>query len=123
MVRPVLRSYVFSGLRRRRLEKAARDSQERRYPADWVFEIVPGDGQSFDYGKDVTECGIVKYLDAQGADELAPYLCEWDYIMAETLGIQLRRTKTLAWGCDRCDFRMTRDGTTRSVSSRTGVKR
>jgi glyoxylase-like metal-dependent hydrolase (beta-lactamase superfamily II) len=112
MVRPVLRWYLFSGLRRRRLEKAARDSQERRYPADWVFEIVPGDGQSFDYGKDVTECGIVKYLHAQGADELAPYLCEWDYIMAETLGIQLRRTKTLAWGCDRCDFRMTRDGTT-----------
>lgn len=110
--RHVLRWYMFSGLRRRGLEKAARDSQSRRYPADWVFEMVSGDGQPFDYGKDVTECGIVKYLHAQGADELTPYLCDWDYIMAESLGLQLRRTKTLAWGCDRCDFRMTKDGTT-----------
>lgn len=54
----------------------------------------------------------MKYLHAQGADELTPYLCDWDYIMAETVGVQLRRTKTLAWGCDRCDFRMTKNGTT-----------
>ncbi len=54
----------------------------------------------------------MKYLHAQGADELTPYLCDWDYIMAETVGVQLRRTKTLAWGCDRCDFHMTKNGTT-----------
>lgn len=112
VLRPVLRWFMFSGLRRYLQEKAALKSQARRYPDDWVFEMVPSDGESFDYGKDVTECGIVKYLHAQGADELTPYLCDWDYIMAETLGIQLRRTKTLAWGCDRCDFRMTKDGTT-----------
>ncbi len=112
MLRPVLRWYMFSGLRRRGLEKDARNSQARRYPADYVFEMVSGDGESFDYGRDIIECGIVKYMHAQGADELTPYLCEWDYILAETLGIQLRRTKTLAWGCDRCDFRMTKDGTT-----------
>jgi hypothetical protein len=112
VARPVLRWYVFNGLRRRRMQKAARNSQARRYPADWVFEMVEGDGATFDFGRDITECGLVKYLHVQGADELTPYLCDWDYIMAETLGFQLRRTKTLAWGCDRCDFRMTKDGTT-----------
>ncbi len=112
MLHPVLRWYLFSGLRQRRMAKAARSSQARRYPADWVFEMVAGDGRTFDFGRDITECGIVKYLHAQGADELTPYLCDWDYVMAETLGIQLRRTKTLAWGCDRCDFRMARHGTT-----------
>lgn len=112
VLRPGLRWFMFSGLRRHLQEKAALKSQARRYPDDWVFEMVPGDGESFDYGKDVTECGIVKYMHGQSADELTPYLCDWDYIMAETLGIQLRRTKTLAWGCDRCDFRMTKDGTT-----------
>jgi hypothetical protein len=96
----------------RRLEKAARRSQARRYPGDWVFEVVHGDGESFDFGVDMTECGIVKFFHSQGADEVVPYLCELDYIGAETMGVGLQRTKTLAWGCDRCDFRMTKDATT-----------
>lgn len=112
LLRPVVRWYAFSGLRRRRMTKGARRSQERRYPADWVFEMVEGDGATFDFGRDIIECGLVKYLHAQGADELTPYLCDSDYIVAETFGYQLRRTKTLAWGCDRCDFRMTKDGST-----------
>lgn len=86
--------------------KAARRSQARRYPDDWVFEILDGDGESYDFGMDVTECGAVKYLHAHGADELAPYICDLDYVVAEKMGYGLRRTKTLAWGCDRCDFRI-----------------
>lgn len=112
MLRPVLRWYIFSGLRRRNLERAARNSQARKYPADSVFAMVSGDGQPFDYGRDYTECGAVKYLHTQGADELTPYLCEWDYIGMEALGIQFQRTQTLAFGCERCDFRMTKSGTT-----------
>ncbi len=60
----------------------------------------------------LTECGIVKYLHAQGADELCPYGCDLDYVMFEAMGIGLRRTKTLAWGCDRCDFRLSKHGVT-----------
>ena len=111
-LRPALRWYIFSGLRRRQLKRAARRSQDRRYPGDFVYEVIDGDGTTFDYGRDIIECGAVKFLHAQEADELTPYLCEWDYIVAETLGFQLRRTKTLAWGCDRCDFRNTKNGTT-----------
>lgn len=112
VIRPWMKRYRFSGLRRRRLETAARRSQARRYPADWVFERIDGDGRTFDFGIDMTECGIVKFLHAQGADELGPYLCDLDYIGAEAMGVGLLRTKTLAWGCDRCDFRLSRNGVT-----------
>ncbi len=112
----VLRHWIgrqrFGRLRRRKLEKAARQSQARRYPGDWVFERIDGDGATFDFGIDYTECGIVKYLHAQDADELCPYGCDLDYVMFEAMGIGLRRTKTLAWGCDRCDFRLSKQGVT-----------
>jgi hypothetical protein len=82
----------------RRQERAARRSQARRYPGDWVMEVVDGDGKSFDYGIDVTDCGALKFLHNQGAEELCPYICDLDYVLAETMGYELRRTKTLAWG-------------------------
>lgn len=100
------------GPRRARAEKQARWTQQRRYPGDWVCEFVDGTGQPFDFGLDVTECGIVKFLHAQKADELTPYLCHLDYVFAEAAGTGLTRTKTLAWGCDRCDFRSTISGKT-----------
>lgn len=102
----------FGRLRKRKLERAARQSQARRYPGDWVFERIAGDGSTFDFGIDMIECGIVKFLDAQGAAELGPFLCDLDYVSANAMGIGLRRTKTLAWGCDRCDFRVTKGGVT-----------
>lgn len=95
-----------------RAQKVARWTQQRRYPEDWVAEFVDGAGQPFDYGMDVTECAIVKFMHAQDADAFTPYLCHLDYVMAEAAGYGLTRTKTLAWGCDRCDFRMTANGTT-----------
>lgn len=91
--------------RRARAEKQAAWTQQRRYPGDWVAEVVDGAGQPFDWGIDITECGIVKFLRAQAADELTPYLCHLDYVTAEAAGAGLTRSKTLAWGCDRCDFR------------------
>ena len=100
------------GPRRARAQKQARWTQQRRYPGDWVCEFVDGAGQPFDFGMDITECGIVKFLHAQGADELTPYLCHLDYVLAEAAGSGLTRTKTLAWGCDRCDFRWTIPGKT-----------
>jgi hypothetical protein len=102
----------FSRPFQRRLARAARRSQARRYPEDWVFERIEGDGKTFDFGIDMVECGIVKFFHAQGADELTPYLCDLDYVMVEALGYGLHRTKTLAWGCDRCDFRVSKDGVT-----------
>lgn len=95
----------------KRLDQRRRDasiSQERRYPDDWVFEVVEGNGQAFEFGVDYTECGIVKYLTQQGASELAPYLCWLDYPMCTAMRVKLVRTKTIAQGSERCDFRFSR---------------
>lgn len=100
------------GHHRGRLERIARRSQQRRYPDDWVGQVVDGTGQPFDFGIDWTECGIEKLFRAQGAPELTPYLCAMDYLSAQAAGEGLTRTKTLSWGCDRCDFRFTHPGTT-----------
>ena len=87
---------------------AAAISQQRRYPEDWVFEVVEGNGQGFAFGVDYTECGIVKYLAREGAPELAPYLCWIDYPQFAAMHLRLDRTETLAQGGQRCDFRMSR---------------
>ena len=94
-----------------RIEQLRRDaarSQERRYPDDWVFEFVEGDGHDCEMGMDFSECGIVKYLDREGAPELAPYLCWIDYPQFAALHLRLDRTETIAQGGQRCDFRVSR---------------
>lgn len=87
---------------------AARRSQERRYPEDWVytFEIKPNADDL--YAMTMTECGICKYCHAQGTDELLPYLCAIDFPMVKRMGMRLTRTQTLAEGGECCDFRVKR---------------
>jgi hypothetical protein len=88
-----------------RLRAAAAESQRRRYPGDWVCRFVEGDGETFDYGLDVTECGICTLYHAQGADELAPYMCLSDYVVSCTFDRGLVRHETIAEGAEVCDFR------------------
>jgi hypothetical protein len=104
-LRHLIGHYLMSGFGRRRSRKWSATTQERRYPGDWVRVHVEGDGETFDWGADYTECGIVKFLHSQGADELAPYLCQVDYATFRALGIGFKRTMTLAEGCEKCDFR------------------
>jgi hypothetical protein len=100
----------FGDRRIRRQQESAVRSQVRRYPGDWVWEVIPGDGETFDFGIDITECGILKFMQAQGAEDLMPYMCHMDYVTLGAIGVELKRTKTLAYGCDRCDFRMIKGG-------------
>ena len=67
--------------------------------------FVEGDGATFDYGLDITECGICKLYQAQGAGELARYLCLSDYVVSRAFGRGLVRYKTIAEGARVCDFR------------------
>lgn len=95
----------------RRIEQRRHDgkrSQERRYPEDWVFEVIEADGQTLQFGVDYTECGIVKYLARQDASELAPCLCWLDYPMCIAMRVKLIRTETIAQGSKRCNFRFRR---------------
>lgn len=86
-------------------KEEAKKSQERRYPGDWVWEFVEGDGREFDYGYDFYECGVQKYYQAQGANELLPYFCFLDFVTVRASGQVLMRTMTLAEGGEKCDFR------------------
>jgi plasmid stabilization system protein ParE len=88
-----------------RLQTAAVESQQQRYPGDWVCTFAEGDGETFDYGLDITECGICKFYRAHGAAELAPYMCLSDYVVSRAFGRGLVRYKTIAEGDEVCDFR------------------
>jgi hypothetical protein len=94
-----------SSMAQDKLKGEAELSHKRTYPADWVFDFVPGEGTTFDYGIDYTECGICKYFKAQGASEFVPYLCLLDFPISEAMNTGLVRTTTLAHGGSRCDFR------------------
>lgn len=100
-----------------RLRERAEESQHRRYPGDYVFTYVEGDGPTFDYGVDYQECATCKFLQAQGAPKLAPYLCAVDHLYSELLGWGLVRTETLAEGNEKCDFRFKKGGPTRISST------
>jgi hypothetical protein len=91
----------------------AKKSQERRYPDDWVFEYVDGDGVEFDYGYDYTECGAQKLYHTHDADEFLPYFCYLDFVTARTPGWGFTRTETLAEGYSRCNFRSKKGGVTK----------
>jgi hypothetical protein len=75
------------------------------YPGDWKMTFVKGDGKSFDFGVDYTECGIVKFYQAHQAEELARYMCLGDFPLSKPLNSGLARTTTLALGGKKCDFR------------------
>jgi hypothetical protein len=104
--------YEMSAFGQRKNRRAALESQKRLYPENWVFNFVEGAGQNFDWGIDYTECGIVKFFQAQSADELARYMCLADYPMSKAFGMGLVRTTTLAEGAAKCDFRFKRGRTT-----------
>ncbi len=87
-------------------------SQERRYSEDWVWELIEGNGVEFDYGLDFFECAAQKLYHAHDADEFLPYYCYLDFATYRTTGWGFSRTKTLAEGYERCDFRFKKGGKT-----------
>ena len=90
----------------------ARKSRKRRYPGDWVWAFVEGDGLEFDYGYDFFECGTQKLYHARGADEFLPFYCFLDFVTYRTPGWGFIRVMTLAEGYEKCNFRFKRGGKT-----------
>lgn len=88
-------------------KKWAESTHKRMYENDWVVNLLPGNG-SYDLGYDYLECGICKLCRDEGCPELAKYLCRLDYMFAETMGLRLERSDTLANGGEKCDFRFSR---------------
>jgi hypothetical protein len=70
------------------------------------FEILKQKGNLF-YGMNVTRCGVVKYLDREGAPELAILTCRGDDQIVKFLpkNIAFQRSQVIAEGAPHCDFR------------------
>ena len=87
-------------------------SQERRYPEDWVYELLDGGGEEFDVGFEFSECAVIKLYQAMDTMELAPYCNFADVTYSHYLGIGLDGSETLGMGCDRCRMLFKRGGET-----------
>ena len=114
LLRKLLGMMIHSPLGKSRFRETATRSQERRYPGDWVSIYIEGDGAEFDFGVDYLECGLCKFFHQQDADEFTPYLCQFDYVQQRAMQTGFFRTRTLAEGAERCDFRWKRGGGTRA---------
>jgi hypothetical protein len=59
------------------------------------------------YGVNVTRCGLAKYLNQEGAPELASVICRGDHHIEKYLprGVEFKRTQVIAEGAPYCDFR------------------
>lgn len=88
-----------------RTQRKALETQKYQYPGNFVYEVVEGDGQNFEWGVNYLECGVVKFFHNQQADEFTPYMCVIDFLMFPAMGVQLHRQGTIANGCTHCDFR------------------
>ena len=97
-------SSYFDSKRMESRRKWALNSHNKEYENDWVLNFVERNGK-YEFGIDYLECGVCKMCKAEGCFELAKYLCKLDYLLADIMGLGLDRTKTLANGADRCDFR------------------
>ncbi len=100
-----IRWNYFSDSGKKAKKKAALLSQKKRYPNDWVFNYVEGDGLTFAYGITYSECALRKFWTSQNLKEYVPYLCICDYGIWKAVGVEVKRTKTLGNGATECDFR------------------
>jgi hypothetical protein len=100
-----LRTSEFSRGHQNKLRAYARQSQLREYPGDWVLIYVEGDGETHDFGCDYTECAVLKFFRQMGAEKYMPYVCVMDFTKSRALRTGLRRTTSLYYGGDCCDFR------------------
>jgi ubiquinone biosynthesis protein len=72
-------------------------------PGYLIENVAAQKGTAFD----VVRCPIADYFRGQGAADLcSASWCNLDYALAELTHEKLVRTKTLAHGDDRCDFRL-----------------
>ena len=91
-------------------KEQAKNSKLRKYPGDWVFDFVEGDGKTFTWGVNYSECGVFKFYKSQGMEHLMPLVCIADYAMARAYGYGLKRTQSIGNGASICDFRYIKDG-------------
>ncbi len=93
------------------VKERAKSSKSRKYTGDWVFDFVEGDGKTFTWGVDYSECGVHEFYKSQGFEHLMLIVYIADFAMAREYGYGLTRTQTIGNGAPLCDFRYIKDGT------------
>jgi len=94
------------------VKEEAKNSKLRKYPDDWIYDFIEGDGETFTWGIDYSECGLYKFYKSQGMEHLMPIVCISDFEDARVHGYGLTRTQNIGNGAPICDFRFKKDGTT-----------
>lgn len=104
--RPVLRligKLAFTGPVMRVLRRQAARSQERRFPADFVYELREGGPD--DWALEFSECAVNKFYDAQQTPELKPYCNFFDVTYSRLMGMGVDARETIGLGCATCRLR------------------
>lgn len=112
ITRKFMKWYMGSLIMQKRFRHAEERQKINQNSWNYKARFVPGDGRNLLFGYDYTECGGLKFLKAQNAEEIAPYLCLCDYAMSRAFKIGFKRSKNLALGADVCDFRFFKNCTT-----------
>ncbi|MHC4538597.1 MAG: L-2-amino-thiazoline-4-carboxylic acid hydrolase [Planctomycetota bacterium] len=113
----LLKRLMYSRFLMRRVRRRAERQEQLKF-GDFEIGYVLGDGTDFDWGVDYLACGNYNFAKSQGAEEFAPYICMSDIALGDALEWGLIRTRTLADGCDSCDFRF-KKGSETKISSKT----
>jgi len=90
-------------------KKLTEETQLKLYPDDWVMDFVEGDGKTFEWGWDITECGVQKAYKKLGEEKYLPFICLGDHYEAEGLGFGFSRTKALGFGAPLCTHRFVKN--------------
>ena len=98
-------------------KKWSEESHLNQYENDWIVDILD-QTDTYDLGYDYHQCGICKLCADENCFELAQYLCRFDFVLADIMGMKLERTMTIAEGAPYCDFRYSRK---EAVSDSPGV--
>lgn len=79
-------------------------SHLKKYENNWIVDVL-GKTEEFELGYNYYQCGVCKLCEDENCFELAKYLCQLDFVIADMMGIELKRTQTIAEGAQYCDFR------------------
>jgi hypothetical protein len=117
----LLKRVMFSGMIKRRFQQRAAAGDIHSF-GDFQVRYVIGNGEDFDFGVDYVACGIHKFVREHGGEAFAPYVCLSDIALSDAMDWGLKRTETLAEGCQRCDFRFKKGGMTQIFSRTPAVQ-
>ena len=85
--------------------KLTEETQARIYPDNWIMEFVEGQGNNFEWGWDIYQCGVQQAYIILKGEKYLPLICLGDFYEAEGLGYGFSRTESLGFGGKKCTHR------------------